>query len=49
MPALRPAMLGCEKFPEDNDMCISAQSVREAAMAETEDRGGAGMGTLENV
>lgn len=37
-----PAMLGCEKFPEDNDMCISAQSVREAAMAETEDKGGAG-------
>ena len=30
-----PPMLDCDKFPLDNDMCITAQSVREAAAGDT--------------
>jgi len=32
-----PAMLDCDTFPQDNDMCITAQSVRE--VADTDDGG----------
>jgi len=30
-----PAMLDCEKFPQDNDMCITAQSVKPPSDDET--------------
>ena len=35
----RPAMLDCAKFPQDNDMCITAQSVRQGNKEEGNSRG----------
>lgn len=34
-----PAMLDCAKFPQDNDMCITAQSVRQGNKEEGNSRG----------
>ena len=35
-------MLDCAKFPQDNDMCITAQSVRQGNKEEGNSRGGDG-------
>ena len=32
-------MLDCAKFPQDNDMCITAQSVRQGNKEEGNSRG----------
>ena len=37
-------MLDCEKFPQDNDMCITAQSVRAQGGQEGQEQGEQGAG-----
>ena len=38
----RPAMLDCAKFPQDNDMCITAQSVRQGNSGNSGNSGSTG-------
>ena len=37
-------MLDCAKFPQDNDMCITAQSVRQGSGSNSGSSGNSGAG-----
>ena len=39
-----PPMLDCAKFPEDNDMCITAQAVAQAGQQPQSKKEGKGQG-----